>query len=440
MAQDNGYQPAGTFKLKKMEIRKYNESGGSSGDLRYLVHEFSITESIKSGYVFGSAKIYDGVGIFHDLPIVGEERLIIEYEDFLGSSRTEEFFVYSITEIESFLKNQDTVIGYRLNFVSIGKFFSHTHIVNRCIAEGFGTDRTYFPISDQVRVLFNDYYVGENPEYGTKKSITIESTDGPQKIIIPPLRPEEAMHLMSRKAFSAQSRSQTFRFFENRDGYFFLTMEYLNELFREINGENYPVYYYSSGEDDRTPEGEIRKMNNLISYKLDSHNNTLLAITNGEFSKRVGVISPETRYDTYSTYEYLDERDSYRLDTKALRTQYSEDFIRQHLSMPVTRYVFKDYAEQGEDSAYAYRPQPYYEEIYNHKPAVFQAFNRKKISAKIYGNNTIVAGSIIFLRLPRLTQDNEIDNYLSGQYIVESVNNVFMENTYTQSIDLVRAD
>lgn len=441
MAQSEGYNPAGTFRLKKMEIRRYNEAAGKSADLTYLVHEFSITESLKSGYVFGSAKIYDGVGIFYDLPVVGEERLIIQYEDFLENKREEEFFVYSITEIDPFLENQDTAVGYRINFVSIGKFFSHTHLVNRCIAEGSGTDRIYRPISDQVQVLFDDYYVGEEPQYGTKKSIVIEPTDGPQKIIIPPMRPEEAMHLMSRKAFSAESKSQTYRFFENRDGYYFITMEYLNALAKEAAGGNdYPVYYYNSGEDDRTPEGELQKMQNLISYKLTSYNNTLLSITNSEFSKRLGVIAPETRYDTYYTYEYLDERRSYQLETRARKTQYSEPFIRKHLSMPVTRYVFKDYAEQGEDSAYAYRPQPYYEEIYNHKPSVFQSFNRKRINAKIHGNSTIVAGSIIYLKLPKMTQGNELDPYLSGLYIVESVNNVFMENSYTQNLELVRAD
>jgi hypothetical protein len=192
-------------------------------ELKPIIHTWNLSESMIKGAIRGTAKIFDATGIFYTFPLRGQERLSIKYKDFFDNEREEDLFIYSITDINPVGQNDDSILEYTIHFCSFGKFWSDRYDIKRCIAEGTEGTRRYIPVSEQVQVIYDDYY-NTNDE-GTKKPITIHDTDGEQSIVIPGFKPEEAMAMMTRRSYSAIYPSNMYRFFENRDGYYFVNIE-----------------------------------------------------------------------------------------------------------------------------------------------------------------------------------------------------------------------
>lgn len=434
MAEDR--KLAGAYELISFELSSF-PGGGKTIDLKAIVHTWNLEESMLKGNIRGIAKVYDASGIFYNFPLRGQERLKIVYKDFFEEEREEDLFVYMIADINPVGQNDDSILEYTLHFCSFGKFWSDRFGVRRCIAEGTEGGRTYIPVSEQVQVLYDDYYNSEGQ--GTQKEIVIHETDGPQCVVIPDYKPEEAMHLMTRRSYSATFPSNMFRFFENRDKYYFINVErWIEDSPRDDVSQ--PTYIYARSRTDQTPQGEADKMNTLVNFSFGSFTNTMDRINGGGYYRKVEEIDFQSRTISQYTYDHLEEFKDYIWPDKTtdIQLRHTDEMITQHMNKSHTTYVFKDYAEETGTSPYGLRPTPYYGEIYNNKVAMMNEYADSRVTATIFGNNKIVAGSIIFLDLPMFKPSSSEDTRLSERYIVESVQNEFIENTYYQNLTLIK--
>ena len=445
---------AGTYKLERFVLssltsdRSINAAdprrgtfatGASSSttvDLSNLVHSFSITESVLSGTVRGTAVIYDAVGAFYTFPISGQEVLVIEYTDTKGVTQTDRMFVYSVTDIRPGKDSHDDYLEYKLHFCSFGKFWSDRFDVRRCIAEGTGTSRSYLTIAEQVQTIFDDYYVDQGR--GTRKSIEISATDGSQKIVIPNLKPEDAMHLMSRRAFTTEYSGQFYRFFENRQGYFFANME---EVFALSLKDQ--LFFYNSGPTDTTPEAEIERMQNIINLDLGESVNAFEAMSKGGYNRKFVELDPLTRSKLEYDYSHTDNipLQEYPDGRGRVRPSHSQEMIDVHLNKVHEVYGIKDYPDPDASAAFGLRPPTFYSDIYNSKNAMIYHFGQSKITITIYGTNEVVAGSVIQLQdIPQFGVDRgeQVDQDRIGYWLVETAVNQFYENTYTQTLTLTK--
>jgi hypothetical protein len=425
-----GHTPAGTYELQSFIVQSF-PSGGNTVDLKAIVHTWSITESILSGSVRGKAKIYDSTGVLYSLPIRCQEKIVISYKDFKGVEREETMFLYSITDIRPASRVDDNTVEYTIHFCSWGKFWSDRHSIRRCIAEGEGGGRVYLPVSEQAQILFDDYYADEG---GTEKEIEIHETEGEMPIIIPAMKPEDAMHLFSRKAHSGEFRSNMYRFFESREQYYFVNLE---ELLQFVPDQSDQFFFYSTGDSDQTPEGELLKMQNIISFDLGMVD-TLDALNGGAYNRKLEEIDIMNRRLQVYEYTHLDEYQNLQYPDSSIRTQHTEDFINQHMDKWHHTYVIKDYPEDEMQNAPGLRPHTYYGDIYNFKNANIYQYNQSKINITIFGTNEVFAGSFITLDLPQLRVEDERDGGKSGNYFVETVTNEFVENMYYQKLSLIK--
>ena len=427
---------AGFYELVSFEISSF-PNADKTVDMRAIVHTWDLEESMLKGNIRGTAKIYDASGIFYNFPLRGQEKLRITYKDFFDEEREEDLFIYSVTDINPVGQNDDSILEYTLHFCSFGKLWSDRYSIRRCIAEGTEGGRQYIPVSEQVQVIYDDYYATEGE--GTQKEIVIHDTDGPQVVVIPDYKPEEAMHLMTRRSYSATYPSNMYRFFENRDKYHFINIEQWIEDF-PTDEVSQPTYIYARSKADQTPQGEADKMNSVINMSFGSYTNTLDRINGGGYYRKVEEIDFQSRTISQYTYDHLEEFKEYIWPDKTpeIQLRHTEEMITQHMNKEHTSYVFKDYAEETGGTPYGLRPTPYYGEIHNNKVAMMNEYAESRITATIFGNNKIVAGSIIFLDIPMFKPSSETDTRLSERYIVESVKNEFIENSYYQNLTLIK--
>ena len=432
----NGNKLAGYYELVEFKVTSFPDEEKSL-ELKPIIHTWNLTESMIKGAIRGTAKIFDATGIFYTFPLRGQERLSIKYKDFFDNEREEDLFIYSITDINPVGQNDDSILEYTIHFCSFGKFWSDRYDIKRCIAEGTEGTRRYIPVSEQVQVIYDDYY--NTNDQGTKKPITIHDTDGEQSIVIPGFKPEEAMAMMTRRSYSAIYPSNMYRFFENRNGYYFVNIERWLEEFPS-DDVSMPTYQYARTAQDQTPQGEADKMNIFVNLSLGSYSNVLDRMNGGGYYRKVSEIDFQTRRINEFTYDHKDEFKDFKWPDLSpdIQLRHTDEMIEQHMNKESNTFVIKDYSDETGNKPYGLRPTPYYGEIYNNKVAMMMEYADSKITATIFGNNNIVAGSVINTDLPMFKPASESDKRLSGYYIVESVVNEFIEETYYQNLILVK--
>lgn len=443
---ETGARPAGSYNLVSFKVYTFEADGTLSDEVEIsnLIYGWTLSESIGAGHISGLARVLDANGVFYNKPLRGQEFATVTYADFRGIERTERLFIYSVTDVEPASDNSDDSLSYNLQFVSWGKFWSDRYSVSRCIAQGTGKGRKYIPISEQVQVLFDDYYKKENEasgsQIGSAKDIDISFSDGKGKIVIPNMAPEGAMHLMSRKAYSAEYPSNYFRFFETREKYYFINMEELVST-RDTKAR----FTYASNPVGISGDAEVRKMNEVISLSYGTVVDTFQAMSNGAYYRKVNELDLNNRtvraheykhHEEYENFAYPDSKDNPKAKHELT---HSESFVNAHMNNWHDIWVTKDYPDAGFHDADGLRPKTYYGDIYNTKVSNVLHYGESRTSITVYGSNELFAGDIIHLTLPQFRVGTfEKDTKRSGRYIVESVTNVFKENIYTQELTLVK--
>lgn len=442
---------AGHYGLKKFVLRRFGESG-SGLDLRLIVHTFNIVESMSNGAIRGSAVVYDSQDIIKNLPLRGEEYLEIQYEDYFGRTHTDHMFVYSISDVKYANEKSQAILRYVINFVSAGRFFSETFKVRKAYRQNALNSGI---ISGYVNEVYEEYF--RNPLSGyvypiTPKQIEIESTTGQTHYVIPSLSPEQTMHFFARRAYNEYRNTQTFRFFEARDKYYFATNEYMSTVGVDIVGNSYgqvdPSLATAVGIEEASVP--IFRMNYLPDISPDRQNSIMYELINIHYGTKVDTIE-DINFGGYRRRAW--EIDLLNGAVNSIDYNHYADFQSNDLQLPHTQafidnrmtrfretYIPKDYASLGAQDGLNLRPNQNYPEIYNRKGSYFYHHDRNKITAKIYGRNSIFAGSVISLELFEHSASGDLskDNERSGYYLVESVNNIFFESVYTQELVLTR--
>jgi hypothetical protein len=466
----DNFRQAGFFDLKRFEIVGYN--GSPRVDVKKLIYSFNIYESMTTGSVRGTVELHETVGLLHNfngavsgsdtnIPLRGEEFILIEYEDFFGEVRKDVFFLYSITDVRAESSNNQAMWSYKLHFVSVPKVFAENERIRKSFRDTL--------ISENVRAVFDQFY-GSNSEIPQKlaqafpndpnllKDIVIQETDIPQWLVVPNFNPEQTMHFFARKAWSANRKeafSQTFTFFESREKFYFCTDEYMRDIMsiggpgavsnpRLITGANSDIKRYGQlyGADN-TPEGQIKLMDSIIDIRYDTLVNVIDEINQGNFIRNTIELDIMSNAIVDNPYDYRDEfqaNNGVRPNRQKLR--HTSEFITERMDKEHQKYVIKDYSGPGVPGGREVRPNTNYPDLYNRKHTHVRHTNKNRVQCVVYGSNSVFAGDIVNLQMIKHQADTtaspKIDLERSGNYLVESIDNIFVGDVYTQRLVLTK--
>lgn len=434
----------GSYTLKTFKL--WSQDLTYSVDLMMLMHRFEITESMSNGSLRGSALIVDSNGILDSFAdntgINGQELLEIVYEDYYSLERQELYCVYAVDNINYGDEKKSGFLAYTIYFTSPHKFYSEDYRVQRAY--------TGSTISTYVKDLYGEYMRDKIPENIVKKFpfvnklLSVEDTSNGRHIVVPKMNPEGSMHLFSRNAWTDTNplgegeSSQTFRFFEARDKFFFATIEYMRSLTQsqlamgtgnKLEPERGILKFYRNYAASITPEAGAAAMNYILNVSFGTRVNTIDYIVNGAYKRRTYEFDLATMNVNDYLYDYTTQNND---DT--LAPVHSETFIADHMKKEKEIFVFNAVDNSGSDI--------HYRELYTTKPMYFMNQNNNMVKATIYGRNDLFAGStvdITFLKpVNAYTSSPTIDEERSGLYFVESAQSIFDGNVYTQALTLTR--
>ena len=444
---ESSVKQAGHYRLKQFKV--YNFERTKNIDLKLVIHTFNIIESMSSGAIRGSAAVYDNDDMIKNFPFICEEYVEITYSDFFDVERTEYMFVYSITDVKYAKEKSQSIIQYTLNFVSLGRAFSEDYRIQKTYKPNSTNNGT---IAGYVKEVYDEYYAKPLTEYGvTPKEIVIEQTSGQTQYVIPRMIPEHTMDFFSRRAYSSTTGStQTFRFFESREKYYFASNDYMATWGVDAVGSHgvdpglanavgikekvIPVFRMNYLA-DLTPDRQESLMYEIQDIDYGIRANTIEDINVGGYKRRTWELDLINGALTPRDYDHFEE-----FNTAKVKLPHTKTFIDNRMQKYRERFIVQDYAQPGTNNGPALRPDQNYADLYNIKTTSFYHYDRNKVSIKIYGRNSIFAGDIVTLQLFEHSSSSQLklDTDRSGDYLVESIENVFYESVYTQNIVLSR--
>lgn len=400
----------GYYTLEKAEIRRYSNPI-TPYDISNHISSMSFSESMYSPLLYGQLQILDAGGIIDNIPLLGEEIFTLQYSDFYGTSITQEFFIYSISDAVP--TPQTNMFYYTIKFVSPQHIVSSTRKIKKSYT---GT------CSESIKKIFDEYLV--RPEFPNSiNEIEIEDTTGIQTLVVPALQPIEAINFFCRRSFSADNKSSNFYFFQSREKFKMVTHEKLIEDKKSSAiGYSYDPALNAQELTDRSVG-----MVNIQSFVLKKRLNTIDEINRGSMIMDVREVDILNKQYISNIYKFKDQYNDYTHTDENIRFPHSDLFIENFFSddnVMKSELVFKDFE----------REQQYYKDIIGPRFSNDYYIDSIEAEIEIFGRNDLFAGDVIIVNLPKLEEKvgirSEFHDSLSGYWLVKEIHHNIADKKY----------
>ena len=436
-----------------------NTSEPYSIDIRQLVAEIQIYESINNVILTGRLTLVDGAGVLDDLPLTGHE--LLEFTLYTpgmtptdtttptGFDFTREsghpMFVYNITNITE--PNQGTKL-YTLEFCSREEVRSSQKKISRAFTGA---------VSDIVRnILRNDLK--------SKKNFLFEPTKGLTKYVMPKLSPFDCIEFMQSEAISAfNTDSSGYYFYETRIGFHFKSLEGMISKGKSGGKYREPVAKYTNTpkiEGGKLFDKDNANITKVLEFKLRSRFNSLRNIRRGVYASRLVTYNAFTKQFKEVDFNYLD---SFVKQRHVGQTKQSKKSNPVHSLMPIFniedgkkmsdftegKYMFESSTQGMHDTEQTYNDggkglttvsigTPDIENTLQKSLSQKHAYNSFVIDLIVPGNTSVSAGDVISFETVTYGGPNSkqtfIDPYLSGNYLVTEVRHLISTQKHTMEI------
>lgn len=259
--------------------------------LKALMIELSYYEDIFNPVTSGKILLNDSISLIERSGLCGNEFLKLTFERSEKASKKSEFSRYfRIYRVgERLLENHSTE-SYTLHFCSEELFLSEQIKVSKSYKNK--------KISEIINDILKNYL--KIPE----KRLNIDESDGLYDIIVPFKKPFEAINWMANLAQPLGYEGADYLFFENQDGFNFLSLQ---KLFKK---QIYTSYIYNPNNAGNFTIGGItttelgRSLVGIKSYKFLDTFDSLYGTVTGSFANRTLIVDPLTRSFKDVKYDY----------------------------------------------------------------------------------------------------------------------------------------
>tara|TARA_Y100000114_G_scaffold63731_1_gene58403 strand:+ start:705 stop:2201 length:1497 start_codon:yes stop_codon:yes gene_type:complete len=410
-------------------------------DVRQLITEIQIYESINNSVLSGRLTLTDGASVLDDLPLTGHELLEFSlYTPGMSPKDTENpsgydftstsghpMFVYKIMNIIS--PNPNVKI-YTLEFCSREEIRNSQRKICRAFT---GT------VDNIVqKILRNDLK--------SKKNYIFEPTKNINKYVFPKLSPFESIKFMQSEAISSNNvNSSGYFFYETTNGFNFKSLEGMISKGKAGGEYRKPVATYTN-----TPVTDSGKLYDkdspnifkVYEFKIKNRFNSLQNIRRGIYGSRLVTYNAfnkqfkELDFDYLSSFllqKHVGEVEQATISNPLVGIMPIFDYEEgKALSQfPEGKYMFEsstqgmhDTEQTVKDDSLSYGP-PDIENTLQKSISQKHAYNSFVIELSVPGNTGVSAGEVISFETITSggpgSKELQIDPYLSGNYLVTEV-------------------
>lgn len=388
-------------------------------DLMKNVTSINIYESIMSPCVFCTLEISDSHGLAQSFPIIGEEYVSITFKTpgYATKSTTYMFRVRGIKNKQPLSNNK--MVTYSLQLVSAELIRNSVRFVNRTYDDN---------ISNVIKTIMTE-------DLSTVKPISIDETVGIEKSIITRKQPLVAIDFLRRRAVSNEFKSSSFVFYENKDGYFFTTLEKLMYVGAANIQKNFTdkQFFFDSSRNENISNVKFR---NILAYNQIVFNDSIAQAQNGGLTNIVNacdMISGNINQIVYTDNLGADQFKT--ADGNSSGSNRSSSFTSTHgQTTAITRFV----------PTSADKPNSKIPEKISNLMAYVQKLNQNMIQVYVYGDSELAVGDVITCTFPSATimsTDEGVGRLDSGNYLIAKLRHIILKADrpqHTISLELIK--
>ena len=461
MAQFN----PGEVVIEKAELISYD--GGTRRDINSnIIYGWTITQAMNTVAYSGSLNILDTAGLLDGMPIRGEETLNFWVRGMdLDTSVKIAAVVHRVTDINILASSNGYT--YKLHFVSKQSFKASTKKITTSFMD---------TPSEMARMMFEDTYAAlgdgnvADPDDDTKdlpyqavsypiikSGDTRDSSNEPDRnfivlpsknrttLIIPDLSASEAQFFVAGRAYNPSSPSQTFRFFETLENYYFCTDEYFIKKANNNTAKILDMFFApvvdQSGSNAVASVERIDEIH-IISKGVDSSTD----LNSGAYRNEVVEVDFIRRSFTISKFnyddaQYIDMTGQPRgnLDNPHTEKYRTDNFTDNNAKRFM---VMKHFDSQG-DAPSELLPDQNTADIVHNRVSYYHHLNSTSLIAVTKGRLDIRPGMLINLEIKNIDgiDANVLDNKtMSGRYLVQQTVHEVSGSELTTTIKVAKFD
>ena len=401
-----------SFEIKKSTQFRINElvivTKTSKIDISGIYDEINIFDSMFMSVISGNILIRDSLGLSNKFLFDGSEALLIDIkksEDSDFANFKKAFRIYKQTDRRSDRPGSEF---YKLHFVTDDLIYSDQQRINQYYEEKY---------SEIIKKILVDYL--KAPSNNLKG--LYENSFGLKKVVIPNLRPLEAIEWCAKRAVD-NNDSANFVFFQNLTGYNFATLSTLLSQ-KEILDIRYTTKNIESG----NPISEMQGARDLeVISQNDNIERTRAGVNAGKFigfDPMTGFISTKniSYGDHYFNMKHGNKTPNFTSMQSRDGTENSKAFnSRKALSIFGYARQYSNYIKSKDPSSIS--KEENIENWFFQRKAIIRNLMSKRLKLVMPGNFQLSSGFNVNVTVPPLglkdKKSTTEDKSLSGKYVI----------------------
>jgi len=396
-------------------------------DISPIFLELNLYDSIFIPTVSGNIVISDATGLSSKLIFDGSESLLIDISKSEGSEIghiKKAFRIYKQTDRRTTSQSKEQ---YVLNFVSDELLFSDQQRVNQSYR---------MPYTQMVERILIDYLKVPATNLGG----IYEPTAGVRDVIIPNLRPIEAIQWVARKSVNFDN-SPGFVFFQNLVGYNFCT---ISKLLSEPDILDIKFQTKNLNEKGKA----FDELSSARAFEVVAQNDAIAKQRAGVNAGTFIGFDPITRMISRRKLSYLDhyENMNHSNRTPNFSSFENKDGIlnsamydsRIVLDTFSTARQLSDYVKTHDPESLSYGTKT--EDYAFQRKAIFENLNSKRLKLVMPGNFQLSSGFNVNVNVPFFGEkdknEENRDKNLSGRYLITSARHILKQTEHESIIEV----
>ena len=416
-------QFAGEFLVEECKIIS---TTGQMFDINNIVEEINIFENIYTTAISGDIVIKDTTNLLKNVPIIGEERLILKIQTPQEKPEPDSTIDFTLSPLIIYKINSQQEEGESAQVVSL-QFGS---------LEGFRnqTSRVSQSYSGQPNEIV-EKILRDATYLNSKKSFFFEPTANLAKVIFPNVKPFQCIkHLTNISNSGLNNASPSYLFYETTKGYHFRTFD---SLCREE-----PKFFFKQTVgavlDERGTINPQQNLDNIVNYQVVSAKDTVKNLNSGMLSSK--MISHDVynkRLDLYK-YNYIENFNNDihpdNGESQPIISSAKDPDNQKNLAEHEDTRLFVVSTASGysfsENGNYPYQSDNLNQTLQRKLARKEQFENGMILNVEINGQTFIQAGDKIELNIPNTSTvtDEKDDVQLTGNYIVTHLRHSFSKS------------
>jgi hypothetical protein len=403
---------AGDVSIDKAQIIT---SKGFYQDISAQIITLQLYEDLFAPFLTGSLIIKESLDLVNLFPFIGEEFLELEITtpSLERGNVKSRFYIYKLTNRELV---GDRSVVYQLHFISQEAIVD----LNKKISRVF---------SGKISDIVKTFVTGTTDGLESKKQLYVEPTVNSLKYISNYWSPVENLVFLTS---NASANSPNYTFFENRDGFYFVSLDALYEagVYQDFVYDRYTRESDASGKDSRnTPEDFKRIMEISIPVGYDYMDRIRSGMLS---SKAISYDITRKKYDvkTYNMFQRFDKQK--HLNPYPIN---SDKSIFRNNSMiinyPRTYGQFNGF---GDTSNYS---------TIQERLSLMKLAQANRLDITVMGRIDYTVGQKVSVTLNKIEpiskEDTDVvDKMFSGYYLISAINHYIDRDKHECNIELIK--